>query len=536
MPFTAEEKQILQQYFTNCEENVFVLINLPEVIKGTLFSRYSRTSKDLRRLFLDEFISQKDIASFLDTTGATNKVLDVARAEDFYERVLVGFGDDSVAELGGAHVAIEQISVLATKSIEEHRIGLSPLEKSTRYVYFDQKVDGEYLFYREPTLMNSPHRELYLKTINQLFDTYSHIVREIQPLLKEIFPGDENEKAYRFSIRAKACDTARALLPLAALTNMGVFGNGRAFEYLLTHLLNDPLIEVREIAAQLTANLRQVIPAFIKRAGNERGMQYRNYLQAREAKLTPLIKPYQKETIEPITEATVKLIDYDSQALEKVISAIIFKRTSRPYEEIWELTQSMKPAQREKILRAFTEERQNRHHKPGREFEEPYFSFEITADWGVYKDLMRHRLLTRHRQLFTNELGYIVPEEIKATGFAEIYCRAMDAAEKAYRKIKKDFPYQAQYLVTHGAYNRFYLRLNLRELVHLTELRSSPQGHPSYRKVVQAMARSVIEKFPLLGRLALGFVDYNDYHLERLAAFRKLERRAREKGVVAFQE
>ena len=286
MKFTKEQQKILKNYFTNSKSDVFVLTNLPEVIKGTLFSRYSRTNKDLRSLFLEEFVSSKYLKDFFKNQTAINqKFLDTKKAEDFYKRILIGFGDDSVAELGGAHLAIENISVLATKSLEEHRLGLSFLEKSSRYVYFDKKINNQYQFYKPARILNSKFRDLYLETNNFLFESYSKIVRELQPILKEIYPGDENDPAYKFSIRAKACDLARGLLPLAAKTNLGVYGNGRAFEYLLINLYANPLEEVKDLAFQVQKNLEKVIKPFILRAKNDKGLAYQNYLISREKAL-----------------------------------------------------------------------------------------------------------------------------------------------------------------------------------------------------------------------------------------------------------
>ncbi|MBI4239372.1 FAD-dependent thymidylate synthase [Candidatus Uhrbacteria bacterium] len=532
--YTAEEKKILEHYFTSTESDVFALINLPEVIKGTLFSRYSRTQKDVRRLFLDEFIGEDVLQGFFANETASLEGVNTSKAEDFYERILVGYGDDSVAELGGCHVAMENISMLATKSIEEHRLGMSPLEKSTRYVYFDQKKDGEYQFYKDQKIIQSQYRDLYLEVNNLLFDTYSKIVRDIQPLLKEIFPGDENETAYKFSIRAKACDIARGLLPLSAYTNMGAYANGRAFEYLLIHLLNDPLEEVRTIGRQMDENLKKVIPAFIKRATNERGEQYREYLQNTEKSLP--VADHIEHSPNTYTELTVELADADPLAIEKIIASILYSRSQMPYSAAFEKAKAMHDADTDAIVRHYTALRKNRHHKPGRSFEEAYFAFDVVADWGVYKDLMRHRILTRHHQVFTNELGYWTPQEIVMSGFESEYRRAMDKAVEAYVAIKKDFPHEAQYLVTHGAYNRFYMRMNLRAINHMVELRTSPQGHPTYRKTGQLMAQRVSERFPLLGKYAFPFADFNDYELERLDAFRKIEKKATELGVQGFSE
>lgn len=533
----SSKKNLLSHFFTNLDDNVFCFINLPEVIKGTLFSRYSRSSKDLRTLFEKEFLTNPELEKIIKKDQQKEEqYLNIQKAEDFYERILVGYGDDSVAELGGAHIAIENISMLATKSIEEHRIGLSPLEKSTRYVYFDKKINGEYPFYKDKKILKSRFKKEFLQTTNYLFDTYSKIVHEIQPILKKIFPGDDS-KAYRFSIRAKACDLARGLLPLSALTNTGVYGNGRAFEYLLTNLFKDPLEEVRIIAKKMNENLRKVIPAFIKRATNEKGLAFREYLKKREKQTSELIKKYVKQTpVKKIKKAQVKLIDWEKNGEEKVIAAILYERTNKPYSQCLKIAKALGPIQRKKLLTAYLSGRQNRHHKPGRALEQVYFTFEITADWGVYKDLMRHRLLTRYKQLFTNELGYFIPEQIRLTGFEKLYKSAAEKALELYSKMKGQMPVEAQYAVIHAAYNRFYLKMNLREAVHLTELRSSRQGHPSYRKVAQEIAKEIIKVYPTLGKLALKFVDDKDYHLERLSAFKKLEEKAKRLGVKGFEE
>jgi thymidylate synthase ThyX len=534
MAYTDEEKKVLERYFTSIDSTSFGLVNLPEVIKGTLFSRYSRTAKDIKRLFLDEFYTNADISG-LFSQGSSDSNVNVAKAEDFYERVLVGYGDDSVAELGGAHAAIEEVSMLATKSIEEHRIGLSPLEKSTRYVYYDNKVNGEYAYYKDPKIMDSEFAELYIKTNEMLFEVYSKIVREIQPTLKKIFPGDENESAYKSSIRAKACDIARSLLPLSTKTNMGVFGDGRAWEYLLTNLFADPLTEVRDVASQLDLALKQMIPAFTKRATNERGDQYREYLRRVHGPFQRLRDNF-AVTLPKIHEPQVKLVEWDELAVEKIIAALLYTYTDLDYCDALDEAIQLTDDEKEVLLKQLGEHRKNRHHKPLRVVEEPYFAFEIIADWGVYKDLMRHRMMTRHKKLFTSDMGYFIPYEIEMTGYKDLFVQTMDSAAQAYSKIKSKFPFEAQYLVTHGSYTSYYQKLNLRALTHMIELRSTPQGHPAYRKISQQMADRVSEKLPLLGKYIYTFVDYNDYELERLDAFRKLEKKATAAGVKAFED
>ncbi len=532
--WAPKEKAVLQKYFTNTQKDIFGLVNLPEVIKGTLFSRYSRSGKDLRRLFLDEFWRQDQLQHLLPPSSSYED-LDVARAEDFYERVLIGYGDDSVAELGGAHIALENISVLATKPFEEHRLGLSFLEKSTRYVYFDRRDEkGRYRYYRPPEIRRAGLLRLYQETADNLFATYSQLVHDLQPALRRLFPGDENDPAYRFSIRAKACDLSRPLLPLATLTNMGIFGNGRAFEYLITTLLAHPLAEVRQFSQLMNQELRKIIPAFVKRATNEKGQQYRQYLQKRDRRLQRWQRHWQAtETRERVA---VRLIDFDRRAEEKVLRAIAYPWSNLPLRQLKKKIRQLSPQQRRRLFRDYLADRQTRFHKPGRALEEAYFSFEISADWGVYKDLMRHRVLTRHHQLFTNQHGYRISPYLRAARLAAPYRRAMDQAQEAQAQIARKLPIVSQYLVTHGAINRFYLRLNLREAVHLVELRSQRQGHPWYRRVAQEIGRQIKARLPLLGDYLFPFLDDHDYDLERLAAFQKLMAKAQAKGVNALPE
>src|SRR6266508_406535 len=244
--FTEAERALLAPFVTDLDAPIFGLRNLPEVVKGALFSRYSRTDKSLRRILLDEFIQAPE-SGFAAIVGAVRdaqrapggeQIVAVRQAEAFYERVLIGYGDDSVAELGGAHVACEGVSNIAAKALEDSRIGISPLEKSTRYVVFNRKVEGRYRYLREPRIMESRHAVRYEAALDSLFDTYSTLLEPTIAAVRARTPRDEatSERAYNSATRAKACDLLRGLLPMATLTNVGLFGNGRAFEYLLTKL------------------------------------------------------------------------------------------------------------------------------------------------------------------------------------------------------------------------------------------------------------------------------------------------------------
>src|SRR5687767_4889753 len=181
--FTAEEQKRLVAFFTNLDRPIFGL-KLPQEVAGALFSRYSRSSKSLRRTFLDEFLGDPELGlkDLLGGQPVDDDSAALRKARAFYDRVLVGYGDDSVAQLGGAHIACENISNVAAKLIEDARIGIAPLEKSTRYVRFDHKdADGNYLFYREPKIMASRHAAPYVEVMNLLFETYS---KQMEPMLE----------------------------------------------------------------------------------------------------------------------------------------------------------------------------------------------------------------------------------------------------------------------------------------------------------------------------------------------------------------
>ena len=265
--FSEDQVKLLEHFVTNTTSSVFALQNLPEVIKGALFSRYSRSTLGLRSLLLKEFILNPDtsfsaIAGGVDVVESQDQLVAIQKAQNFYDRILDGYGDDSIGELGGAHLAIENISMLAAKVIEDSRIGGSPLEKSTRYVYFDQKVNGEYLFYKEPVLMTSAYRDLFLDTCNRLFDTYAKLIPPLTAIIEQGFPKEPgiSKIAYGAALRAKVLDCLRGLLPASALTNMGMYGNGRFFEILIQKMHEHNLAEVQEIGKKITTRTRQNHP------------------------------------------------------------------------------------------------------------------------------------------------------------------------------------------------------------------------------------------------------------------------------------
>jgi thymidylate synthase ThyX len=519
--FTESQIKILEHFVTNTTSNVFALRNLPEVIKGALFSRYSRSILGLRSLLLKEFIQNDEIA-FSSIAGkhtdTDNQITAIQKAQSFYDRILDGYGDDSIGELGGAHLAIENISMLAAKAVEDCRIGGSPLEKSTRYIYFDQKVNDQYLFYQEPVLMTSAYRELYLETCNHLFETYTKLIPPLTTLIEQGFPKDPaiSKAAYSAALRAKVLDCLRGLLPASAMTNMGVFGNGRFFESLIQKLNCQNLTEMQELGKKSHAELSKVIPSFVRRAdlNHKHQLSFTEFQEAMQKEIRHFSK---KMDAENATGSGVKLVHFDPEAAVKIAAALLFEGSSMGLDELQEYCRNLPSEELARILDAACTHRTNRRHKSPRALEHAFFTFEIVADFGVYRDLHRHRMLTQERQFLSCDNGYYIPNEILGTEMEKEYREAIERAKKAFDVIAQELPEEAQYVVPMACNVRWYFHVNLRALQWLCELRSQAAGHVTYRLIAQELARQTSLAVPSLERF-FKFVDFEGYQLGRLGA------------------
>lgn len=526
--FTESQIKILQRYVTHTSSNVFVLRNLPEVIKGALFSRYSRSSLGLRSLLLKDFILNEETA-FNAIAGAhssvekdehelEDQIMAIKKAQNFYDRILDGYGDDSIGELGGAHLAVENVSMIGAKIIEDCRIGGSPLEKSTRYIYFDQKINGEYLYYREPILMTSAFREIYIKTCNYLFETYSALIPPLTELMEKKFPKehDVSKVAFTAALRAKVLDCLRGLLPSSALTNMGMYGNGRFFETMLQKLNGHNLAEMQDVGRKAFQELTKVVPSFIRR-GDPVHKYQKAYSQFREEMGNDLkmLSDRHTSSVAKMQNAGVRLISYDLESPSKVAAALLFEHCDAGLHELQEYCRSLPEEELNRILDSASNFRDNRRQKSPRALEHATFTFEIVADFGVYRDLHRHRMLTQDRQLLTCDFGYFIPHEIVGTEMEKLYRDAMDEAKRVYELIAEELPEEAQYAVPMAYNMHWYFHVNLRALQWLCELRSSPAGHPTYRFIAQELAKQVSKVFPSFERF-FKFVDYDGYELGRL--------------------
>jgi thymidylate synthase ThyX len=526
--FTQEESDILRRYFTNLDAPVFALVNLPEVVKGALFARYSRSAKSLRRLFLDEFVGDLDISGDV-TIDAT---VGLARAEELYDRVFYEYGDDSVAQLGGVHLACEQASNLLTKVLEWGRL-MSYLEQSTRYIAYDSRVAGRYRYYRPPEILSSPLGARYVGQLDRLFDAYGDLVPRLQEFFRGQIPKDDNDSdfVYRQAIRAKAFDALRGILPAASLSNVGIYGTGQAYEALLLRMRAHPLPEARTYADLMLTELRKVMPSFLKRVDVEdRGVAWSNYLLANHNAMDEISERLfgsGTTSAPPDDVPTVQLVDYDPDAEVKLVASMLYAHTDLPELQIEKRVREMTMDERLAVVRAYVGQRANRRHRPGRAIERPYYRFDVLVDYGAFRDLQRHRMLTIEWQRLTPLHGYTRPEAVDAAGESEEFDAAMERSGELYTELARDFPAQAGYAVSLAYKVRFMMQLNARSAMHLIELRSTPQGHPAYRAVAQEMHRLIGEE---AGHHAVAemmtYVDHSaEPELERLQAERRAEQR-----------
>ena len=534
--FSKEERLLLNSHFSNTDRRVFAIITPRQVDRGALMSRYSRTDKTMRRIFLDEFIKNPN------------------RGQEFYERVLLEYGDDSVAELGEAQVAIEWISNIAAKNIEDHRIGLSYLEKSSRYVAFDRKINGHYKYCREENIMQSPFADQYIQACDYAFDVYSKNIQSMQKFISETEPIDrflffdfiskqetaysnlKNQKdiesaqrVYNSTIRSKTLDALRGLLPASTLTNLGVTGNGRAFEYLLSTMFASSLKEMKTLASQLHAELNLVIPAFIRRANDKYGQALQAYLTDTRSTITELAHYYIKNIKADKNPYSVKLLNYEDncEAEIKVASAILYEQADgQSLEKITQHIRSLPAYDRKKIIQTYTKLRANRRQRPGRAFEMVEYTFEMFTNFGMFRDLHRHRILTMERQLLSTRHGYDIPAEIIKLGISKDFKDCMYKCNEVYEMISRKYPTEAQYVVNLAYKYPYFVKLNLREACHMIELRTIPQGHPDYRKMCQKMYKQIKHVHPMLSR-GIKFVDLRKYELERFFAEKNVEKKRR---------
>jgi thymidylate synthase ThyX len=524
--FSEAERERLRPRFTNLDRPVFALVNLPETAKAALFARYSRYPGTLRRLFLDEFA---DDLPDPDATGLT-EAGEGRRAAELYERIFLGYGDDSVAQLGGAHVACEWVSNVLTKILQRPRLG-AYLEQSTRYIPYDGPMPGSdparpsYRYYRDGAL--GPQ---YERAMDELFAIYSQALPRVCTWAEGEFPraAEEPAAAHARAIRAKAFDLLRGLLPASSLSHMGIFATGQTYEQLILHLLAHPLPEARDYGQMMLEELRSVIPSFLTRVERpDRGGQWIEYLASRQSAGERWARRLGLDnTADAPGGPSVTLLRVEGDE-DDLLSALLFEAGATGEETLRETLTALDADTRTALLADLAGERSNRRHRPGRGLESLRYRFEIVADYGAFRDLQRHRMLTVQWQSLTPDLGADVPDQVELAGCGEDYRRALELSAREYHRLAEDgLGTAAPYALCLGYRIRFILDLNAREGMQLIELRSGREGHPSYRAVAHEMHAQISSVHPSVGAMMTHVDRETEPRLERILSEMRSHARA----------
>jgi thymidylate synthase ThyX len=521
--FSPKEREILARYFTDVDGPVFAIRGLPEVVKGALFARYSRSPKSVRRLFIDEFATDADLGvSIIAGASDGGSAVGTERAEGLYDRVFNQFGDDSVAQLGAAHLAVEQASNILTKVLEWGRLA-SYLEQSTRYIFYDQRLGARYRYQIPQELERHGLVPRFTTDMDRMFSTYSEVVAKLVAYYEHLYPRqpDDSNFVWTSTIRAKACDDARGLLPAATQSNVGIFASGQAYESLLLRMRANPLEEIRWYADAMLTELQKVIPSFMKRVDvPDRGGAWVDYFaevaQAMGTRGSALDAP-------PTEGPTVIMVEFDPEGERKVAAASLYAYTNLPDTALRDLVGAMDETEIDSIFTDLVGNRTNRRHKPGRGMEQTFYRFDVLCDYGIFRDLQRHRMMTLEWQQLSPDHGYVTPESIVDIDEVDTWRDAMGRASDLYETINDSAGSQiAQYAVPFANRVRFYMNMNAREAFHMLELRTQQGGHPDYRAVCQEMHRQIRE---VAGHTriadAMTYVDHNNYDLARLETERR---------------
>jgi thymidylate synthase ThyX len=407
------------------------------------------------------------------------------------------------------------------------------LEQSTRYIPYTDRTGGAWRYHVPAELDGHPLRGEFVASLDATFETYAKWIDPLRDHFARKYPkaSSDSDGVYKSAIRAKALDTLRGLLPAATRSNVGIYGTGQAYEALLLRMRAHPLAEVRECADQMLAELRKVIPAFLTRVDQpDRGGRWTQYLQDTRARtLDMAARLVGAATLEPRDEVT--LTDFDPEGEVKVVAAALYTSTALPDDQLMKIARHLNAEERAAVLAAYVGERANRRHKPGRAFERTSYRFDVLTDYGAFRDLQRHRLMTIDWQALTTRHGHIRPEAIIECGAGDEWDAAMERSASLYeRMLAAGFTDAAQYAVSLAFRVRFIMDMNAREAMHVIELRTAPAGHPAYRRVCQRMHTLIAERAGHTGIAgAMAFADHSAIELERLQQERRLEQKRLER-------
>ncbi len=503
---TEAGKQFLDEAVTNSTANVYGFTEkLSPVTVAAAMARLSRRFDDLRVTILDEF------------------ALAAGKDEQLLKRIITAFGDDSVQQLTGQHIVVENASQLLTKKLEWGRLA-AYLEQSTRYIYYDQKdKNGNYKYY-VPEHFSASVKTAYRAHMDEIFRLYSSMVHELTAYITDSSktPADERDVAWKGAVRAQACDAIRPVLPVATRSTVGIFASGQALESLIMHLMSDPLPEARQTGKDILREARKVNSSFLERADKpERGGAWMAYRANSRTAVKKLATEYLPDNHASETEP-VQLVNIWPRNEFDLVADMLYEHSNLPLKQIQQEVTTWPYDKKLEVFEAYIGERLNRRHKPGRALEKAHYSWDLVCDYGIFRDLQRHRMVDDLEwQELTPRYGYDVPKLVEDAGLEEAFQTCFDISLKLHSLLQANgYALEAQYATLLGHKMRWKVTYNAREAFHLHELRTSPQGHPGYRKLVQQMHEKLSEVHPLLGE-AMKFVNQGeDPELTRLAAER----------------
>ncbi|MBU0597591.1 FAD-dependent thymidylate synthase [Patescibacteria group bacterium] len=492
------------------QREVFSIVGLPPEVLAVAMAKYSRSAKSIKQA-IDELTEEK--------------------SAKFHEKWVLGYGDASVADMAVIAVAFENVSILASKAIEDNRLA-SYQEKSTRYQVFD--VDR---YYKPQGIMSSSLAGLYSKTANYLFENYNIVVEKMKEFYANRYPkpADMNEKVYQAKLKARACDVARYILPAATLTNFGMIANARTMRYAISKFLGHDLPELREISKDLERaatqpaynpqfnKLKPLFNQLINGSSKEVQKISQEIIKAinLQIKGAPTLvkhtepKEYFNKTKKELEEASRRhlsnldikkdepRLDYlndDISYEDDLITSLLYSVTHYSYQQILAKVKNLLQDDKKQIINIGTKHR-TQWDWPTRPFEVAgYFSFDTLMDYGAFRDLQRHRMCTQINQTLTCRHGYEIPIELGAeeAGLVSLFQEIYRKAQSAWEEMSEEFPKEAQYIIPLGFRKRTIFKMNLRELFHIVELRTKPGGHISYRNLCYDMFTQVKKRHPLL--------------------------------------
>ncbi len=511
---SPDDKIILDYFFTNTDKDIFATKNFHPEVWALMQGRYSRSKDGLRESFLELLKEDKNnfdllVQEIKKTSGGQATKHTIDKAIKFMEKWVLGYGHSSIAEGAIIGLCLENVSILATKVIEDNRLS-SFCEKSTRYVSFERSS-----FYIDKELEQSKYNEKVKNLLDYLFETYTNLQQPVLQYVEKVSPlqKDVNVSAWQRACASRRFDAIRYLLPTCTKTSLGWTVNARQLSHAISKLLSHPLKEMNEIGETVKQEASKILPSLLKFSDKS------EYFIETEKEMTDFAKNFEVDDNDYNNK--VDLIKGPENE-DIIIASILYKYKSNSFQSILEKIKSMTPQEKQEIFDKYLG-KMKEFDNPLRELEHSLFVFDIIMDYGAFRDLQRHRICSQTNTLLNTDLGYDIPQDIINAGVEKEYVNAMDKAQEVFNEINKEFPLQAQYILPLGFRKRFLVSMNLREIHHLVKLRTTPMAHDSYRRIAYKIYETVKQKYPLLSKYIV--CNYSQEELGRLKSEQKTEQR-----------